>query len=956
MLQAAMAQYTAAAGTYIRESGPPAHSPGPMATSLSATSPYVNSNAAGPMMSFPTPRGSASALSHSPVPSILPSSAASSSLGVSKPQAHYPPSSPFHASGGGSGISLQHLADSPLSQSVGGPAAAAHLAATLPQRSTAHQQQQRPANLSMASTPRGTTLQQPAPTGSTPRNNPAAAMPPLADHPAHPLPDFLRSIYSSSAASLSEFDRLIHAKVRNELGRSKLRRIEVVVGIPFYTELANIHSVLVTLRDVFQRRKQRTLVVIMGEYARQDCIQDCISECADIERGESWETEGWVSIETMWKPHPKYASKPWTVRALQIIASQCGGMRNAEVLSPDSATSNSSSSSRNISSPSSPPAPIGSCVGAHLLIMDADIQFNHFELSAQSLVHSLLDPLQAWPSAEAANAPAAQSASSTNTEIPAGSSVSASLPVARQCLTLYTEDQPAAAPPFPPRLEHKHQPLFPTPLPLSLAGSHNAGARGAGLDDDEGECEMHDAAAEAEAQAEGANAEADVTFSPVFAVRTPSGYPSDVPLSTSSPLALPSDPADLKEPPPPALLVVLNAPRSFFSDDAIVHLVSYLHSVMSLGLELHQSHGGEFSVHRDLNAHLLALQTVVYDRTYCVEAQLANRAAMVHPATHPELFPSISLPPASGAGAGSRVGCSVLEVLMKGKWHAKITLGKLLAFEGGAGAAAAAAAANPSYPAPAPPAVAAAAATPANAGASAAAVSTASASKGGSRVRIDLVSEKLLNEAMYWSSLGIVSPIPAPQPQPQPPQPFRGPFSSFAAGATAGSGTLSFEDLSSPPSDGSAASAGPLAPGPAPLLHHVGGVKYVPSPDPKAQSLRVLAPTCTRKQMLTSLKSYHQTLLLEHVSTGHLKPESRFVTRFLPLLQQQVVKRSTGFSALSYIVSFARASARESDPWHPSRLSEDQRERFIVFGPREWAAYTVELMSIYKESTKPEQR
>jgi hypothetical protein len=27
-----------------------------------------------------------------------------------------------------------------------------------------------------------------------------------------------------------------------------------------------------------------------------------------------------VGIETMWKPLPKYAQKPWTVRALQLVA------------------------------------------------------------------------------------------------------------------------------------------------------------------------------------------------------------------------------------------------------------------------------------------------------------------------------------------------------------------------------------------------------------------------------------------------------------------------------------------------------------------------------------------------------------------------------------------------------------------------------------------------------------
>jgi hypothetical protein len=45
----------------------------------------------------------------------------------------------------------------------------------------------------------------------------------------------------------------------------------------------------------------------------------------------------------------------------------------------------------------SSPRLIHACVtGAHLLVVDADIQFNHWELSAKSLVVALLNPLMAY--------------------------------------------------------------------------------------------------------------------------------------------------------------------------------------------------------------------------------------------------------------------------------------------------------------------------------------------------------------------------------------------------------------------------------------------------------------------------------------------------------------------------------------------------------------------------------
>lgn len=473
--------------------------------------------------------------------------------------------------------------------------------------------------------------------------------------------------------------------------------------------------------------------------------------------------------------------------------------------------------------------------------------------------------------------------------------------------------------PTPPVLKSRLQPLYPSPLPLTLV----RGGQGDGLED---------AGAGAEEEAEAEPPLAQTTFSPVFAVRSPDGYP-DSPLQPCMPQCSSGDQANTKSPPPAAAFVVLNAPRSFFADDAIVHLVSYLHTAMSLGLEVHQAHGGEFSMHRDLNRAFLRDDTIVYDRAYCVEAQMAHRAAFVHPRERPELFPSLRLAAMAPhvREAVLAAGCSVLEVLMKGKWHAKITLNKLLAFEAEPAAAAATGpgantnavlhagskfataagagtaqsesdksgsssattatsnpAHNPSYPGPAPP-------------------TASSVSHRGSRARIDLVSEKLLNESLFWSTAGL-----------------------------------------STPSQHSSV----------PLLHHTGGPQYVPNPDPKAQSLRVLAPTSARKQMVRSLKLYAQALLLEHVEVaggGNLPAQSRFLTQFLPTLQRLVCKRRST-DAASYIVSYARASSLPSDPWHPSRMPQHERDQFVVFGPHEWSAYTIELLQIYRKASSPEQR
>ena len=702
------------------------------------------------------------------------------------------------------------------------------------------------------------------------------------------LPPFLAAIYHSSRTELAVYDALIHQKIVTELGTSQLREVEVVVGIPFYTEVANIHSVLVTMRDVFQSRKQRALFVILGEFARQDCVED-ITDCHEIEMGETWEKDAYVSIETMWKPHPKYASKPWTVRALQTIASYCGP--DIAPTSPVTAGAVGATSSKN------------SRAGAHLLIMDADIHFNHWELSALSLVNALLDPLMQWD--ESPNGPLMhRPPSSTIASEMRNEHIASILP--------------------PPQLVSCEQPIYPTPLPLELASS----------------CQSPDGG--------------EQSFSPIFAVRSPSEYPANTQIPV---IPQPSrNSTTIKSRAPPANFVVLNAPRSFFADDAIVHLVTYLHTYMTLGLEIHQGHGGEFSIHRDLNRAFLQDDTLVYDRTYCVESQMAHRAAFIHPISHGALFPSITASRVAGSAANSTVsspagtaappmsfpgsasasassaapthpamltGSSVLEVLMKGKWHAKITLNKLLAFEGEsavqnlvlhAGSPLPASAMSPSgatvisspsagsastYPAPAAPA-----AAPAVAGAKPVALS---------RARIDLVSEKLFNEDVFFSSMHLLS------------------------------------------SRGSS---------PRPMQHHVGGPHYVPEPDPKAQSLKVLAPTSTRKQMVKSVKVYYHVLLTEHVSSVgangvankamNLPIQSAFVQEFLPLLHRLVCKRQSSI-AVNYIITHARSS-EVGGAWHSSQISNIEKEKYLIFGPQEWAAYTVELLKVYRDSTRPEQR
>lgn len=270
------------------------------------------------------------------------------------------------------------------------------------------------------------------------------------------------------------------------------------MGIPFYTERDNVVSQLVTLRQVFQERRQPALIVVIGEHARCDLLEDIAVD--DIEESEPCAPPSpdphFARLITFWKPHKRYQGKPWSVRAAQLLAA---------------------------------------AAGAHLLIVDADIQFSHFELSAHSLIRTLLDPLQGCMP-QSADAPAEEGGGGPG---------------------------PATAP------------------PLVAA--------------------------------------------------------------------------------PPAAMVCLNAPRSYLSDDGIVHLFSALLMHASLGTHVHQPMGGEFSLHARFNAALLAseaeagpLPAVTYNDSYCVQSQLLTRAM-----------------------AGDHG--PVVERLMRGKWHAKIGLAKILA-------------------------------------------------------------------------------------------------------------------------------------------------------------------------------------------------------------------------------------------------------------------------------------
>jgi hypothetical protein len=486
------------------------------------------------------------------------------------------------------------------------------------------------------------------------------------------VPQWLQTHYQLHSNELAIYDAWMKKKVKEF--SDKINNVDVIIGIPFYTEITNIISVIITLKEVFQQRKQRACIMIVGEQTQAQMVQ-LIKPHHLEDAPEDYELDVdnnnrnsssiiYTSIVTFWKPEPKYASKPFSVRALQIAA----------------ASANRGN-------------------GAHLVIMDADIQFNHWELSAMSLMRALLDPLMAMPA----------------------------------------KDEPSS-----PTTDLTHNDL-----------KHN----------------------------------------------------SQFPLSAL-------------EQPPAASFVLLNAPRSFISDDALIHLFSYLMTYCYTGEHIHQSHGGEFSIHRQLNKDLLVDTSIVYRRCYCVEAQLVVRALLEEGPAPPITNPT-------------RYGGHVLEILLKGKWHAKINLNKLLQLDDRGNA------------------------------------------------RIDLVTERLFDEAVLHSAIRSVKTTN-------------------------------------------------------PVHGITGGLTRTPNPDPNQQSLNVLCPVATKRELLEMIQAYY-TVLLAAQSDNSLPIDSLVVSELVPLLHRFF------------------STSLTSDSWKLIRSSPPTIEdsRVLVFGPEDWAKHTMELINIYSKDFKP---
>ena len=558
------------------------------------------------------------------------------------------------------------------------------------------------------------------------------------------LPPSLLGHYSTHRGELEVFDAAIRKKAGTMLG--KLQGIDVVVGIPFYTEITNIISVLVTLKQVFRQRRQSALLLVIGEFARSDMVEqiplhqleddeDDMDGALDEDDADDGDDDfdarhTAVHIESFWKPHPKYASKPFTVRALQVMADRANGGR-----------------------------------GAHLIIMDADIQFNHWELSAMSLMRALLDPLMA----------------------------------------LHSKD------------EQTQQP-----------------------DDDEQLTQQQGAQAQSQSDA---NEQSD------------SSHTRGRSLSNGSPFH-PQFPLRDLDRPPAASFVLLNAPRSFIADDALVHLFSYLLMFSYTGQHIHQSHGGEFSIHKQLNRSLLQDESIVYRQCYCVEAQMVCRALL-------EPTPNASSP----VGEQHTYGGYVLEMLMKGKWHAKINLDKLLQLD----------AAN--------------------------------------NARLDLVTDKIFTDALLFASLGLCSTV----------------------------GRVHLR---------------------------TGGLTKTPNPDPNQQSVKVLCPIATKKEMLRAVKQYYLQLLAAQAD-GSLPIDSSIVQELIPQLHSKLAKlpgdkgwnhvvtalplslpppRSTGQLAVGSTIS--RSSSNSSLRGRASHMKRSvSGEQLLVFGCDEWSRYTMELLKVYRDAT-----
>ena len=569
------------------------------------------------------------------------------------------------------------------------------------------------------------------------------------------LPPSLLTHYSTHRSELDLFDAAIRRKAASMVG--KLHNIDVVVGIPFYTEITNIISVLVTLKQVFRQRRQPALLLVIGEFARSDMVEqiplhqleddeDEMEEECGVEESEECDRQyeerlTAVHIESFWKPHPKYASKPFTVRALQVMADRANGGR-----------------------------------GAHLIIMDADIQFNHWELSAMSLMRALLDPLMALNSKD--------QQSQTEDERRSGS------------------------------LEQSHT------QSSEQSDSGDAGASGVAATASDGSVAS---SVRTRSLSNG------TSFHPQFPLR------------------------DLDRP-PAASFVLLNAPRSFIADDALVHLFSYLLTFSYTGQHIHQSHGGEFSIHKQLNRSLLQDESIVYRHCYCVEAQMVCRALL-------EPTPTASSP----VGEQHQYGGYVLEMLMKGKWHAKINLDKLLQLDSS------------------------------------------------NNARLDLVSEKIFTDALLFASLQLCT--------------------------TAGRVHL-----------------------------RTGGLTKTPNPDPNQQSVAVLCPIATKKEMLRAVKQYYLQLLAAQAD-GSLPIDSSIVQELIPQLHSKLAKlpgdkgwnhvvtalpahtAHTGHLAVgSHLTRNTSSSlSRSGSSPHVKRAVSD--EQLLVFGCEEWSRYTMELLRVFRDAT-----
>ncbi len=304
----------------------------------------------------------------------------------------------------------------------------------------------------------------------------------------------------------------------------------------------------------------------------------------------------------------------------------------------------------------------------------------------------------------------------------------------------------------------------------------------------------------------------------------------------------------------PAAAVSLNAPRSFLSDDGIVHLFSALVMHACLGTHCAQPHGGEFSVRADANAALLhASAPVFYDESYCVQAQLLTRAL------------------AGDAGP-------VVERLMRGKWHAKIGLAKIL-----------------------------------DAGA-------------GGKSRIDLVTERMFDDAAWLASAGI-----------------RGAAGRVHVIAANKTYTLAQDDGGGAASDWVDRSR-QMEPGGGHLSAAAGVSNAAPRqgypgvyPDPLAQQMCVLAPPIARREIMAALKRFLRDFLAHDLA--HMPDACNlFSLEVLPVLHAACNAPRGAFRV---------APAATEEP--PIGMADcDERDRSaIVFGASAWARATISLMRAY---------